>query len=429
MSVTTLTPVTTRWSKITRFRGHLKRTKQATPTSLKAKASAHRPAIAPIKAVKSNVKSTNATPKGKKQVKREEEKEARTSILDWLHVDDTISLKAPSPVLTPKASPMLRSFSPSLKGLTGPRFNDGQLIRLKASVIVEPAKSKKRKLEGDTNVQAKSLEKKAKKDKQEKQATAVFSGKCDKCDGPHETDKCPIFKKARENHPDALNRSAKNIGACSGNYVLKQAKVVQQPGDGSCLFHSLAFGYKCAGGARSLRKEIAKWVFNHPDYKISDTPVRDWVKWDAGTSVQNYARSMASGGWGGGIEMASFSQMKRVNVHVFERRRGGGGGYKRISVFDVKGADKTVHVLYCGGVHYDALVPQGQIIKMKETANYARFSPEIRGGYPGKKNFGNSFGSPGFRNKNGGKFHKGGKHKQFSSSKLKGSFGGKGKRW
>lgn len=42
-----------------------------------------------------------------------------------------------------------------------------------------------------------------------------------------------------------------------------------------------------------------------------------------------------------------------MNVHIYERRR---GGFKRISCFDVKSPKATVHVLYCGGVHYDALV-------------------------------------------------------------------------
>jgi len=54
--------------------------------------------------------------------------------------------------------------------------------------------------------------------------------------------------------------------------------------------------------------------------------------------------------------MAACSHLKKVNVHVYERSTL--GSYKRISCFDCeKGARGTVHVLYCGGVHYDALVP------------------------------------------------------------------------
>ena len=54
--------------------------------------------------------------------------------------------------------------------------------------------------------------------------------------------------------------------------------------------------------------------------------------------------------------MAACSRLKRVNIHVYESNRRT-GGYKRISCFDSPGAGRTVHVLYRGGVHYDALVP------------------------------------------------------------------------
>jgi hypothetical protein len=55
--------------------------------------------------------------------------------------------------------------------------------------------------------------------------------------------------------------------------------------------------------------------------------------------------------------MAACSVLHSVNIHVYERQRGGfrGNSFKRISCFDVKNATKTVHVLYTGGVHYNAL--------------------------------------------------------------------------
>ena len=50
---------------------------------------------------------------------------------------------------------------------------------------------------------------------------------------------------------------------------------------------------------------------------------------------------MAVSGWGGGIEMAACSHLKRVNVHVYERSTY--GTYKRISCFDYdNGARATV---------------------------------------------------------------------------------------
>lgn len=50
--------------------------------------------------------------------------------------------------------------------------------------------------------------------------------------------------------------------------------------------------------------------------------------------------------------MAALSQMKQVNVHVYERR---GNGYKRISAFDYHISPEkrpTIRVIYQGGVHY-----------------------------------------------------------------------------
>ena len=65
---------------------------------------------------------------------------------------------------------------------------------------------------------------------------------------------------------------------------------------------------------------------------------------------------MSRSAWGGGIEMAVFSKLKGCNLHVYERSA---GSLKRISAFDCEPdaeRRKIVRVLYCGGVHYDAIV-------------------------------------------------------------------------
>lgn len=175
---------------------------------------------------------------------------------------------------------------------------------------------------------------------------------CDKCDGKHETDNCPYYKKQREDHPDA--KAGRNIGGTSllpGSY-LYTARVIRQPGDGSCLFHSMSYGLGGGYSATRLRSEICSFIQANPNLLISETPLKDWVKWDSGSSVTEYSRKMSRGSWGGGIEMACLSQMKQVNVHVYERS---GIGYKRISAFDcAKDAESrpVIKVLYCGGIHY-----------------------------------------------------------------------------
>ena len=183
---------------------------------------------------------------------------------------------------------------------------------------------------------------------------------CDKCDGKHETDSCPYFKKPREDHIDAKKNGWKLVGGTSNlpGAVLRSARVVPQPGDGSCLFHSMSYGLKDGSSASTLRKEICDFIRANPSTPICETPLSDWVKWDSGTSCADYARKMSRGCWGGGIEMACVSRLKGCNVHVYERD-GRTGGFKRISAFDHPSNPQTrkiIRVLYRGGVHYDALV-------------------------------------------------------------------------
>ncbi|CAE8674629.1 unnamed protein product, partial [Polarella glacialis] len=75
-------------------------------------------------------------------------------------------------------------------------------------------------------------------------------GPCDKCDGPHDAEDCPHFKKVRDDHKDAWAKYGSVAGqeaegdlAGGEELVLRSARVFRQPGDGSCLFHSLAYAH------------------------------------------------------------------------------------------------------------------------------------------------------------------------------------------
>ena len=184
-------------------------------------------------------------------------------------------------------------------------------------------------------------------------------GPCDSCDGPHATRDCPYFKgKPRDDHKDAFVNY--NKGEAGGGGDAKptivdrgRATVVKQPGDGSCLYHSLTFGLG-SGSAATLRAALADLVVTNPDQEIGGDPLRAWVLWESGLSPKAYADRMRSDGqWGGAIEMALCAVMKRVHIHVYEKHT---RGFLRISSFT--GGDrcqKVVSVIYGGRVHYDAL--------------------------------------------------------------------------
>jgi len=180
---------------------------------------------------------------------------------------------------------------------------------------------------------------------------------CDRCDGKHDTKDCPYYRKARDNHPDAQKRKNNGYISTLPGMWLKSIdiKVYRQPGDGSCLFHSMSFGLNDGSSATSLRKDICNYIMSNPNIKICDTPLKSWIRWDTNSNVVEYVRKMYRGSWGGGIEMACVSIIKKVNIHVYQSYP---KGYKRISAFDYPiepEKRKIVRVLYQGRCHYDAL--------------------------------------------------------------------------
>lgn len=199
------------------------------------------------------------------------------------------------------------------------------------------------------------------------EAKPKSNGPCDKCDGPHDTDACPYFKGARDDHKDAFEHygngkdGVKKQETSQGSLVLHSARVVHQPGDGSCLFHSLSFGLKCTD-AGSLRAEIADYIAQHPGEEVAGNPIRDWVLWDSGLDPKSYALSMRDGSrWGGAVELAVCAKIHEVCVDVFEKQP---DGFTRISSFGdaalskSKSKSERINLLYGGRVHYDALQTQ-----------------------------------------------------------------------
>ena len=137
--------------------------------------------------------------------------------------------------------------------------------------------------------------------------------------------------------------------------VVRGAKKVGMPGDGSCLFHSLAYGLK-GTGAGPLRTAILDFMVQHPEELVAGAKISDWVMWDSNTSVSAYVASMRStSAWGGAIEIAVCSMVRRCTVHVYEGA--GGNKHRRIPSFGNPDAGApVVNVVYGGRVHYDALV-------------------------------------------------------------------------
>jgi hypothetical protein len=134
------------------------------------------------------------------------------------------------------------------------------------------------------------------------------------------------------------------------------------PGDGACLFHSLAHGLSVLGleneDGFSVRHRIADFIAQNPDHCIAGTELKHWVEWDSQKHVREYAQTLRRGQlWGGAIEMRVFCHMYRVDLGVYQA---GASGLKRISDFAAEQMPRgTVLIIYSNGNHYDALLQVG----------------------------------------------------------------------
>ena len=154
--------------------------------------------------------------------------------------------------------------------------------------------------------------------------------------------------------------------------LLQSGQVMKQPGDGSCLFHSLLYGLLqlparfrtlqssrtvSEGSCDELRRGLADWVALNSTMEVEGMQISTWIDAEKKESVVDYVDRMRKPNeWGGSIEMTACSRLLGVNVWVYQRA--GRRGFRRTHAFDAIGAsEQTVHVLYNGRTHYDALVP------------------------------------------------------------------------
>jgi len=210
------------------------------------------------------------------------------------------------------------------------------------------------------------------------------NGPCDRCDGTHHALECPHFRphkghkawtprsRGREDHEDAwANLDGASHEEATHGDTLVSGTQIRQPGDGTCLYHSMAFGLKRAGMAEAdfvgpaLRAQIADYLEAHADDPVSGSAFRDYIWWDHGLTVEAYCQKMRKDGvWGGAIEIAACTRMHGVNVHIYVPAQDDRAhapdkqkveSFRRIAAFGEDQDKPTVTITYMLRCHYDAL--------------------------------------------------------------------------
>ena len=174
----------------------------------------------------------------------------------------------------------------------------------------------------------------------------------------HISTNCHYFSGPRKAHRDAWTNYGKAdprklFGEVCASSVVCFGRAIEQPGDGNCLYHALAYAIGRSDHA-SLRRQIAAFVKRNPCLEVNGESLAQWVWWDSAKAVNDYCDDMAISGWGGGIELAAFSAEEKFSIHVYEEC-GSSGCFSRLVAFDSPAPVRLVNLLYKGGVHYDGL--------------------------------------------------------------------------
>lgn len=102
---------------------------------------------------------------------------------------------------------------------------------------------------------------------------------------------------------------------------LVKAIATDVPGDGSCLFHAIAFPITSPDfsvNGQNLRDLTSSIIERHPNELLHGVTLSNWIVWDnPNTSVQEYARGLKKGMWGGALEMTILASLLNVNMFVY----------------------------------------------------------------------------------------------------------------
>lgn len=94
------------------------------------------------------------------------------------------------------------------------------------------------------------------------------------------------------------------------------ARATDVPGDGTCMFHAIAFPLKVDG--HHLRKLVSAYIESNPDSNMHGETLRNWILWDQGTTPDVYVSKLRQGQWGGSLETTLLASMLKVPIFVYQ---------------------------------------------------------------------------------------------------------------
>ncbi|XP_017254150.1 OVARIAN TUMOR DOMAIN-containing deubiquitinating enzyme 4 isoform X2 [Daucus carota subsp. sativus] len=178
----------------------------------------------------------------------------------------------------------------------------------------------------------------------------------------------PSFTKQKMNMSMAtVNAEAQNVdkdcGASSvshshGKQVYTDYSIIGIPGDGRCMFRSVAHGAYVRSGKPAPNERIQKELADELRASVADEFIRrkeetEWfIEGDFDTYVSHIRKPHV---WGGEPELLMASHVLQMPITVFMHDKESGGLISIAEYGQEYGKENPINILYHGFGHYDAL--------------------------------------------------------------------------
>ncbi|NP_001242273.1 OVARIAN TUMOR DOMAIN-containing deubiquitinating enzyme 4-like [Glycine max] len=161
-----------------------------------------------------------------------------------------------------------------------------------------------------------------------------------------------------ENRKDDCNEYESNVKVLHGKKVYTDYSVIGIPGDGRCLFRSVARGACLRSGKPPPNESIQRELADDLRARVADEFIKrkeetEWfVEGDFDTYVSQIRKPHV---WGGESELFIASHVLQMPITVYMYDKDAGGLISIAEYGQKYGKENPIRVLYHGFGHYDAL--------------------------------------------------------------------------
>lgn len=169
---------------------------------------------------------------------------------------------------------------------------------------------------------------------------------------------------AYEKEDNEENSDSSHVKLSHGKKVYTDYSVIGIPGDGRCLFRSVAHGACLRSGKPAPSESLQRDLADDLRSKVADEFIkrREETEWFVEGDFETYVSNMRKPHvWGGEPELFMASHVLRAPIRVYMYDKDSGGLISIAEYGDEYGKENPIRVLYHGFGHYDALqIPANQ---------------------------------------------------------------------